>query len=250
MRTEDLARPAQRPDSNGPSAALLEHTPPLWYIIDDRDRSVALSLAGSVLHFSRTYKLCVGPITEDSDAASDECAPLPTLRWTSRPTWIEALAGPPTVTKHGKLLACLSFRVRRQLGWWMVYRWLWEIHTDSFEVETAVMGHTDQQRRLVRCPLVARSRWLLSLVLLAVVGAAAFALGELVVRQGVQVLMALATTGAPSNPWQFSWFWPTLGAVASPVLAFANTLWHLTCRSRALQVEFRQRWPTVAADLP
>jgi hypothetical protein len=238
MRTEELIQPKQRPDAAGVSPALVERVPPDWRLTDEHGRPVSLSLAGYVLHFGRTYKLMVAPFAEGG--------PVPEVRLSCRPTWVVAVDGPPTEQKHGRQFAGVSFKVRRQTSWLKFYYWLWEIYTDPIEFEASTPSLDKPDRRVVSPPVVARSRWLVSLIALAIVGAIFFALIQVAAKQCVDLVSAELTAAAPPDGWRISWGLIVSGAIISPVLAFGYVVYSLGARRRELMKEFRRRWPRVS----
>jgi hypothetical protein len=236
MRTEDLVTGPGTAGLGTLSAALSERTAPGWRVVDARDRPVALSLAGHVLHFGGTYQLWVDPLPDGATAAE--------VLVTNRPVWLVEGNGPHVLTQPGQQGICVRFHVQRQVSWLWCWQWLREIHCQDVELHVAAATPLGPQRHTLSCPLVARSRWWVGLILLAIFGAALFGLGEVVIRQLAQWMSALVTAGTAPDGLQFSWFWPTLGAVISPAWAYVLTLVHLKTRSRELRRRFRLRWPT------
>ncbi len=237
MQTEELVVGPQKPNDRGFSLALAQRVPPTWRITDDRGRPIPLSLAGQVLHFGRVYKVCVEPFSEGG--------PVPSVRLVSRPSWVMPVDVAGSAEKHGQQYGFIAFRVRRQTSWLWFYYWLREIHSDTIEIEATTTSDENTDRRVVFCPVVARSRWLLSLIMLAIFGAIVFAGLELIVKEGIAMVSAKLTTGETVEAPDISWPWFVLGAIVSPAWAFVANVVHLAGRSRELQAGFRRRWPGV-----
>jgi hypothetical protein len=239
MRTEELVQSRQRANGPGVSPALADRVPPRWGIKDEHNKAVSLSRAGFVLHFGRTYELWIYPYAEGD--------PLPEIRLASRPNWVVKVSEARTVEEKGQRFVSLTFEVRRQTSLLWFYYWPREIYSTTLEIEIVTRSPAGANCCKVFCPVLARSRWILQLVLLATFGAMLFAAAELILQQGLHAIYVFFTTGEMANPWPIPWGGLVFGAILSPGIAFALNILHIITRSRELRREFCDRWPTVGA---
>jgi hypothetical protein len=240
MRTEELVRARQRLNGLGVSLALEDRVPPKWGIFDERGEPTSLSSAGYVLHFGHTYELRVAPSAEGER--------LPDIRLASRPNWVIPVGEARIVEEKGQRYVSLAFEVRRQTSWVWLYYIPREIYSTGLDIEFSNPSSNGSTWIKVVCPVLARSRWLIQLILLGTLGAMLFAVGDLLLHHGVRAIYELVTTGEMADPWPIPWIGLVIGGILSPAIALLGNIMHMHSRSRQLQKEFRQRWPTAGAS--
>jgi hypothetical protein len=241
MQTEQLQLRERPRDGDSVSPALQDSGPPPWRLTDLKGRPVALSSAGCVLYFGRTYQLRVASFLEPGLP--------PEFCLVSRPSFVVPQQGSQTVTKHGEEYRCLSFQVRRESGWLQFFKWPYEVRCGDLAIEYSSAENANPRQFEFTCPVVVRTPWTVGIILLLAVGAL---LGWLIshTETVVRDLIAQGTwppnladgwwPGIPSSP-RF-WLWPLTLAIANPILALLSNVSHLWQRSRQLEERFRDRW--------
>jgi len=239
MQTEELARRHRPRETHGVSPALEDLAPPPWHLTDSRGRPVSLSSAGYVLIFGNSYELWVGPVSE---------ADMPEIRMAVRPTFVTPPTGPEAITKHGQSYRRLSFRVQPAFSWWRVIKAPYEILGDDLEVECRVASGSERQPSKFLCPLVARKRWTVGILVLVLMGGLA---GWIINQLGhlAALLMTPGTASLP-DPAQLlamaqegprAWLASMGAAGANVLLALWSNFSQLRQRSQALEQRYRDR---------
>lgn len=230
MRTEQLVRQDRPRDVHRVSTALEDWTPPAWHLVTSKGKPAALSSAGFVLHFGHTYQLRV---------AGSESGPAPEVHLVRVPPFIERQDGPATVSRHGQEFACMSFRVHREAGWLRFYQAPTELLFGDLELEWEAGAGAERRRVPFGCPVVARTRWTVGIIILL----SAWALLTWLIGQLQHAAAVVVTRGElplESNP-RF-WLWPLLLAGSYPLYVLVLHIGRLRQRSEELEARYLRRY--------
>jgi hypothetical protein len=238
MRTEELQRSRRGADTRGVSPALQDRLPSHWLMTDGNGKPAPLSAAGYVVHFGRTYRLGVAGQ-----------GPPPEVRLVSLPPFLKRQPGSETFRRHGREYRCQTFRVRREGGWASFFKWPYEIRVGDLEVECSPPAGSPGSPASYTCPVVARTRWGVGIVVLLIVGYIAgwllqqsLNVGTDCWRRGVWPWDALGDWWAALEANPRFWLVPLAIAVLNPVACLATHLYWLWRRSAELEARFCEQY--------
>jgi hypothetical protein len=240
VQTEELVRREQPHDVHGVSPALLELAAPAWQLVNDKGKPVPLSSAGYVLHFGKTYRIRL-------TALSEEGAP-PNVRLISVPPFVQRFVGEAEAAKHGQSTGSVSFRVQSE--WLRLMKVLAGIRYGDLEIE-CTSGEPPQRIEFV-CPVVARVRWglgiVLSLALWALLGllyGRLESLGKQLLAQGPAQVSNVDNWWAVLPPDLRIWLWLLGLAALYPLATLGWHIYSLRRRSAELEARYQRRLTTI-----
>jgi hypothetical protein len=216
-------------DAHRVSTALEDQAPPSWELFATKGKPVTLSSAGFVLHFGQTYQLRVAAFAEGESVAE--------IHLISSPPFISRTEGSHTVARHGRDFVCLTFQVHREIGWLRLYKAPAEIRFGDLRIECR--GKAGDARVQFDCPVVARTRWSIGIIILLSFWAVlTWLLGQ--VEHLASEWFIRGELSWQSNP-RF-WLWPLLLAGVYPLAVMVSHVGRLRQRSQELEARYLGRY--------